>query len=425
MNSSVYRSFHSKSYFALLIIYRLTLDIAYITFVSKFYKYAGFDLNLVFSSYLLSWVLYLFSFLFVDSKLKKISDLFFHIAFLAIIAPLTSLYGLDDRDTYPVLVTIFSFLLIFSIAKINFKIDYSPILIKNGSQLAFFISLIFVMASLIWIIASGAISNLNLDLTRVYEFRGDNTEVLNIGFGGYLNSWVTKVFNLVLIIFFLRSKKFIMAAIFIGLQVLFFSVLSVKSILFYPLLILVIWYYLRYSNSAIILPLLLIAILLISLLLYFITNDLLIPSWFIRRVFYVPSNLTFIYFEFFSNNQNIYWSDSILSSFLTYPYSENIAKVIGSYMGTGSHANNGFISTGYAHAGIYGVIFYSVLLGFLLKFIDSLQYTNLNLWIGVSLTIIPFRSVLISSDFFTSMLTHGLIIAVIILMLIRKRGTQN
>jgi fructose-specific phosphotransferase system IIC component len=95
--------------------------------------------------------------------------------------------------------------------------------------------------------------------------------------------------------------------------------------------------------------------------------------------------------------------------------------MIGRFIGReGMGANNGYVSHGFAHAGYFGVIIYSIILGLLLKLIDDMTYNKLPLWFSISLSIAPLRTVLINSDLFTTMLTHGLFISLIIIFLSRS-----
>ena len=115
-----------------------------------------------------------------------------------------------------------------------------------------------------------------------------------------------------------------------------------------------------------------------------------------------------------------------MSPFLTYPYDISLTHVIGQYIGyEGMGANNGYVSSGFAHAGYFGVLFYSFILGLLLKLINDMTYDKLPLWFSISISIGPLRTVLINSDLFTSMLTHGLFISLIIIFLSRSYYEQN
>jgi hypothetical protein len=393
-------------------------------FVSKFYQYAGFKLTADFSAYPISWFLYLGCIFFTKSRITKVSDSFLLLAVLIVIAPLTSLYGLDERAIYPVAVTISSIAMIYVITNANHSKSFRYLFLVQGRVIAVTASIVSVLALLVWVFVSGVTSNINLDFTKVYEFRETNTDILNVGIAGYLNSWVTKVFNMFVIAFCLYKKQYILVSSFVLIQVLFFSVMAVKSVIFYPVMIIGIWYYFRKSNLSIIIPTLLLLVICAAILSYLWIDDIRPASWFIRRSFFVPAQLTFTYFEFFLDNPNVYWSNSIFSSFSEYPYTMSLSSVIGDFIGTGTNANNGYISSGYAHAGLFGVFIYSLILGVTLRILDGLCSSGIPLWMGIALTIVPFRSLLTNSDLLVTMMTHGFLLTIILLALIRTKNEK-
>ena len=87
-------------------------------------------------------------------------------------------------------------------------------------------------------------------------------------------------------------------------------------------------------------------------------------------------------------------------------------------MGGGASANNGFVSSGYAQAGMFGVFLYTVIIGWLLKCIDFLSTkSRYPLWFSLILVVNPLKTLMLSSDLFTTLLTHGLLISIMLLML--------
>ena len=102
-------------FYILVVVFRPVLDYVYINFVSPIYTqdFLSLAFNFSIERYVLSLLLY-FSTVFVTRPyLKKPSDYFFLLYCLMIIAPLTSIWGLDTERSYePVLMTVLSFFLI-------------------------------------------------------------------------------------------------------------------------------------------------------------------------------------------------------------------------------------------------------------------------------------------------------------------------
>jgi len=142
-------------------------------------------------------------------------------------------------------------------------------------------------------------------------------------------------------------------------------------------------------------------------------------SMFARRVFFVPAKLTFDYFHFFQNNPVVLWSNSVLSWIFDYQYPDRVTKMIGYENDSEASANNGYISSGFSHAGVLGILIYSYIIAFLLKNIDYFSKFGIPLWFILCMIVTPMRSFLISSDLLTGLLTHGFLIAFVLLLISR------
>ena len=155
----------------------------------------------------------------------------------------------------------------------------------------------------------------------------------------------------------------------------------------------------------------------VFLLLYFyIFQELLLPSILIRRVFFVPANLNYVYFEYFSIHDHIYWSNSILKYAIDYAYDVSPVFVIGEYLGDSTlAANTGVFGSGFMHLGIYGIILYMLLITFLINLIQ--QFNKLPIWLINAILLMPLLTIFISADLPTALLTHGMLIGLGLLYL--------
>lgn len=408
-----------------LSVFRVCLDLSYIYFINPFYSYAGYDFNFNLKTYILSWFIYLVFCVLISPDLNKPSDFFFITAATGLMAPLTSLYGLSERDIVPVVVTSSSLILILFMVNVKQVLPFVRVSFKNGKEKLNYLSWFMLFFLIFWYFATGAVKYFNLDFKKVYEFRSLSAEVANVGVMAYINSWTYKIFSIYAISFALLKRKFYLIPILLAIQTFYFGVNAHKSVFFTPFLVIGVWFYLQKFKTLLVMPLVLTFLLSFSFILFLVTDDLMLPSMFIRRLFFVPAELTFQYFEFFNNNPHIYWSNSFLKYFLEYPYSLDLPKLIGAYMGTGAAANNGFISSGFAHFGNTGVAIYSVIFAFILRVLNYCVKLGLPKWLVVILTIIPIRSALISSDLNTTLLTHGLFISLVLLLLSIEKHEPN
>lgn len=408
-------------FYMALLGFRAVLDWSYYSVISTVFVSEGFTKQLELWHYLVSWLVYLAGFGYLTDKISKVSHYFFAMAALSVVAPLTCLYGLDaGKPLLPVLTTVGALYLIYFTSRLSvFSVRRLP-LIAGGRVLANTISLAFVLFLTVWFALSGA--QPNLDLAEVYQYREANSELTGGGILAYTNNWTYQVFSIYLISFALYYKRYLVVVLLLLAQVYFFSIAAHKSILFIPFLVFGAWIYFRYSNSLVLLPMAYIAVLIATLLSFYLFDDVVLSSLFSRRVFFVPANLCFVYFDFFSHHSQVYWSNSVLSSFLAYPYGDlGIPYVVGEYLGRpGLGANNGFVSSGFAHAGMFGVFLYAAIIGLALRLINDMTSESMPVWIAVAISVVPLRNVLVSSDLFTVMLTHGFGMTIILIYLSRS-----
>lgn len=413
-------------FFFALIVFRLVMDLSYGLIVSDVFLYDGFSYQVEIGQYLLSWIVYFVGFGLVSDRILKVGHYFFAMALLSLVCPLTSIYGMDaERPLLPVVVTIVALYVIYFISRLSvFSLRGLPV-VAGGNALAIGLSLVFVVFLVGWFLVSGA--RPNLDFAEVYRFREENTGLISGGFLAYTNNWTFQVFSIYLISYALYYKRYFYVLVLALVQLYFFSIASHKSILFLPLLVFGSWMYFRYSNSLLVLPVAFCVIILSTILSFYLFDDLWMSSLLSRRVFFVPANLCFVYFDFFSHNTQVYWSNSVLSALSEYPYGDlGVPYVIGDYLGrAGMGANNGFVSSGFAHAGLFGVFLYAVLIGLIVRLINDMTFESMPIWVAVAISVVPFRNILLSSDLFTVMLTHGFGVALLLIYLSRESRAQK
>ncbi|MBC61317.1 MAG: hypothetical protein CMP11_02590 [Zetaproteobacteria bacterium] len=310
-----------------LILFRGLLELSYTLFVVKEYQYAGFFLNFSIEQYILSWFLYFISFVFAKASIKKVSDFFLIMNICAIIAPITILYGYNfDYPFLPVLSTILFFLIIYLILKIKIPIKSQFYQIKQGKKIVVFLSSFFV----ILLISRAAISNvqINFDFKKVYDLRAINRKILSSGVFAYLTTWTYKIFNPILIILSLLRKKYFLSSLFIIIQIYFFAITTHKTVLVFPLIPFFLYFFLSKTKKVYSLIMLSNVAFCCTLFSYFVLDDVWLSSLFSRRAFFVPAQLTFAYFDFFSKHPKVYWSNSVLKYFLEYSYNISLTCFI-------------------------------------------------------------------------------------------------
>jgi hypothetical protein len=399
------------------VTFRLILEGGYRAFVHPVFEYAGFGLDVDWTKYLESWAIFTILLLVFPKRLRRASDFLMAYLLFSFLTPLLIFFAFNDSPREHLYVVLLGVILvaIFRVGE-----PFHLPLLKGGRIAAYLLLILGAGFVTFWMFYSGGLSYFNLDFSRVYEFRRDVGSVIDRGVMAYFNTWSTKVFGPVLLSLALWKKKYIAAALVLGLHLIWFGVSSHKAVAFYPFLVIFLWMWFRNSRALAILPVGMSLVVVAAYVFFTVFSEIFVGSLLVRRVFFVPSSLTFAYYDFFSVNQFVYWSNSMTSFFIDYPYDLSPSELIGRYRGTGSGANNSFLATGYMHAGIAGIVIYGILVGLLFRFIDSLAHNGVPAWVAVASIIVPSQSLLASADLPTAILTHGIGMAVVILFLLRS-----
>lgn len=406
------------------IFFRIQLEISYTHFLSPIFSYAGFIVIENTVKYIESWALFIFTILLLPRRGKKPSDYLVLLAFFGFIAPLLTYYGEADQNRATVYIVLFQYYLI-TVFRFNRNIIV-PI-IGNKIILVKYISIIGLCIATSWMLYRIGLSNFSFNIETEYESREVVNDLVYTGFMGYIVSWATTVCSAFLLILSLSKRKFFICLLIVLLHIFWFGITTHKAIALYPLQVICIYIILRSTNLSAVIPIALSSVVLISQIVFQLSGNYLLSTLFVRRVLFVPSHLTFTYFEFFNNNPYVYWSNSFLSWLYDYPYGVSTALLIGNYLNDSTlWANNSFFSTGFMHAGIAGVILYGVASGLILSILDSFFRKGIPIWMVVTATIVPFFTLFTSADLTTTLLSSGLGFAILLLSLCgSKKYSKN
>ncbi len=401
----------------------ISLNLSYYFVISPLYAYSGFTFNPDIHKLIESLFITIFIAWILPWKIRKPSDFMINILFTMPVLPTLSLYWLRGENRLYTYMLIISFMVVRVVVKMTPEIKL--LRIKRGIKVGWIVSLIFTITILGYLIYRGGLRYFNLNLLKVYDFRRKVGAVINVGIFGYLNTWVFKLFNPVLISWSLYKRRYTLFVFFTCLQVVFFGISSHKSVLFYPLLIIALFVLLQKYQTMNVFFLTLFGAIGLTVILAIVFKQVVPASLLIRRVFFVPARLNYAYYDFFSQEGFVYMSNSVLSSFINYPFAYPPPQMISVYLQGHPYTwmNNGFLATSYMHFGFCGMIAYSFIVGLLLGIVDSLSKNRLPLWFSTSLVIVPFFSLFTSADLTTALLTHSLGPSLIILWLFSSRST--
>ena len=346
------------------------------------------------------------------------SKFFLHLGLSTLIMPTLVMYVISDLPTNFALLTTSAFI----ITAFGTNIIHVPIL-KTININSYKITNFLILLSIIFIVSVfsfGGARFINFDLTLVYDFREDAQHNLP-GIYGYLSPIIGKVIIPFAIIFSLTLRRWPSFLIAIGCAILLFSLTSHKAPLFYPLVIVTIYFVLKSSsaiNYFLIILILLTVFSTIDFLSYQDSGNFpwLFDLYFRRSIFDSPL-LNWYYYDFFSDHEKYFWSESKFTlGLLENPYKVESSNLIGIYYfnNDAQFANTGWIGSGFANAGTIGVYIYSIIISLIFSILDTYAKKHSPQLI-IALFTIPVLTMLRATDLPAMLLTHGLLVSLLII----------
>lgn len=408
------------------LLLRAALDFTYVNYVDKFFHeslsagvFAYTEIGTL--RLLESYVIVLILSIWLAASLyrrPRPSGIALVMYFVVVTVPLLSLYGLADASASFVYAAAGSFAVLIAVTGVLPRVKVPRP--SHGLVYLVMITVAGICAYVYgWLVLTGGLGRLSFDLLSVYQVRAEAVQ----RFGplmGYFVPWQAYVLNMVLFCWALARKKWWLVAAAVAVQLLLFGMVGVKAYLLAPVLASGIYLLWSRRNMLFYIFGAAFTLVLASYILFLVTGNHLAPSLFIRRLFFVPAANHLIYFDFFSQPEHpfVMLSNSILAPFIRYPYDMPMVRVIAwAYWGRDFSPNVGYLGDAFAHFGFMGMFLFSIILGLFLRVVDSVGSrlpTNL-----VAAVIATPAMALTNSALFTSLLTHGLIPAVVLLWLLR------
>ncbi|TCI81235.1 oligosaccharide repeat unit polymerase [Exiguobacterium sp. IPCH1] len=400
--------------FLYLFLYKFIIELIYYYVISVKYSYSGLTLNIDLSSFWISNLLLILIILFSPRQKNRGSTYLYIIFEIFLVIPTLSYYWLNSQNTTYVSYVAISSIVISLILRVNFsglKIkDKTSHIILNS------IFLFYVFSTVYLIVLRGGIDSRAFDFDTIYSLRVEN----NIdGLSSYLMNWTTKAFFPFFFTYYLYKKKYIMLLPIAFLQILMYLSFGNKAFLLSigVLILFVVAVKGNYIRNIVI------SMCLLHVLAYLLDRFLMFDA--LRtavsyRLVFIPAQIQFQYYDFFSLRDKLYFADGIIGKILLVdsPFSESIGFVIGkyfSYNGLGSNSNTGMLADAYANGGFIAMLVIATVFGLLLNIIDN-STKELPIYVVVgSLSYIMF--VLNDTALLTTILTGGLGIVIILLIL--------
>ena len=421
---------NKAEYYILIVIYRLLLDFAYSKIIYPIYAYAGFEYNRNPVLYVFSWLLLLISAKPVLSayrnKENKISFEILFLLYLMSLVPFSSMMAFGAQKGNFVIANIiyWAFLFFFILHRsllVGHKAEgFSVGIRKLGDTQLIAIALVL---GLITIYVSGKYAHfrMNFNLLGVYELRSEagNNNLPTVF--QYLFGW-GRTIGSILIAYFIRKKKYGWAVFCVLFELLSFGYDGSKSTFFLLILAVGINFLPRMGMEKINKWVLRGFVILVCCcnLIYIIMGNYIPASIIVRRVLYLPVEIARNYFDFFTTHQPDYLKQSFLRYFGAHSNYEPLSLMIGRiyYDAPTMGANNGLISDAVANFGYLGILIYPMVISAVFKWLDR---SAKGLDPRIYVTVAVYVSLVMTNSFFTTiLLTHGLLVAIIVLSMMKR-----
>jgi len=410
----------------LLLVFKALLEIVYVLFVSRVYAYAGFVIQLSAPKLVESYIFVVFIYFFLPLGERRISAVGTKLLLISMVVPTLSLYALKNESREFCYLFVGGFLSTLLTIRLLAVVQISKI--KKSAALLF-LGLAGISALVYGVLLKRnglpSLRALNLG-SAVYEIR--RISDWGPGIMGYLVKWQGKVINCFLIGLTWYKRRYFSLLAVLGLQLLLFLITAHKSFLLAPLFVIALMYAMQKKRPFRLILWGGILGIVFSFALYAFGLSNMPASLFIRRTFFVPAQISFQYYDYFSKNELTYLSQSHLRILLSTknPYEDwdSIANMMGAIYANNpnTHMNTGYLAESYMNFGLPGVFIFSVILGMFFLIADSVARKS-HLSIAMAAMAMPIIG-LVNGALFTNFLTGGFGLGLFILYLYTKHEAR-
>lgn len=359
-----------------LVVYRLVLDLTYQYGVSVRYAYLGSTYAFDVSWIVQSWIVMILAYFAVGKK-RDLASLIMSLLYIIILVPACSFYATSDhaKNAYSfvslcIAAGCFSLTCLF----VRFM---PPIVLPQvkgkGKLLNFVLPAVMIATIAALFVECGGIHLSAVDIFNVYGIR----ETLSIsGVLGYFHVWCYRVIGPYLMIKAFFNRKYGLLAFWVLVQFCIYLITPFKEIIFIPIMMLICFWLCRKDSFARSFCWLLTALCVLALSMSVGLDDYRLLSLMPDRILNGPAQIMFEFFDFFSQEEFVYYSDSSLAFLfgMQYPYGDqSVGAVIAmEYMGVVSNSNTGYLSAAFANGGYIAMVAESLVLGVVVQVLGGL-----------------------------------------------------
>lgn len=417
----------------IIVLFRFFLEFVYIYFVHAHYAYYHFGLDYNLTYWLISYI-FLFCVIWKVPGLLRtasLADIVLALLILMYFVPYTVLFAYSRHDLGYALFVLGYFLLMILFNQ-YIKINHVVIkgIHKGIGDTKYFVIIIVVMG-LIRVAASGIYTGfrISFDFSEYYELRAEAREYALPEVIRYLLGWSTTGLTVGLVYSIIRKRKLL--SVFIAIcTVLAFSFNGKKSILFSLIIAVLIglFYDEKYIRK---IPAAFTALTGAGLLESLVLGERsFICKYFLRRILFIPPNISILHYDYFSTHEYDYLRTSVMRRFgFQSPYASygKIPRLIGSvYFGKRAmafNANTGLCGDAFANFGYLSILFAPFVIILTFKLIEKCaRFSDREVQVMVSIYV---AYAFINGSYFTLLFTNGMLFLMILLLFLNNRKSEQ
>lgn len=412
-----------KGLFISATIYKIILEISYINFASPRYSYMGLVYEPNVLNIIISYLMFYILLIFIPKDQNRPSNQLIQLLFLTSMVPFLSIFWLANKSLKYTLYMFLCYLLMFICLHI-IKPGKIPLLKKRTNIAPKITNLIFVLSIIILtlrIIKFGGVDTRSFNFNNIYELR---SEIQYYGIWGYLVSWLGKLLIPLCIIMYMMKRKKLLFLLSCILQVLLYLSTGSKTILFAILLLIAVNYILEKGFWDRGVSIFYASLIGVSIIVYKLTNNIWLIAITVVRQLTFPAIISFKYYDFFSVNKKLHFSEGLLGNVFNIdsPYNIRSAYIISGKVG--NHENTGFLSDAYSNGGLIAMIVMSIIFLVILLYVDSVSKNSCNRSMYTAL--MSYQVIILNdASLLTTIFTGGLSILLILMYIIASEEANE
>lgn len=412
----------------IFILFKLFLDFIFKYYIAEQRLYYGYVLNYSLGKTIIMWTalfLYIpFGLRWLYSEQYKGKVLFF----------LSALYYIPGLSTYQYIEIdkgmLFGWMIfwwsLFVFSKLP-SFTFDKLYIVTHTKILFYFIILSVSAVVIYYSWQYVGFRILITFTNEYVLRSEESQINMPLIIDYIYSSVPVMLTMALAVF-IFNKKYIVALLFVLLQILYFSIGGHKTVLIMTIIAIGLVFCGEIFGAVIRDFLILIAMLselFLEIVCVEFANTTFLLDNISRRVYFLPQILNSFYYNYTTKNGFDYFAHGIgrlfdISSSYNSPLSQIISKA---YFGTNGNSNNGMFSEAYSNLGFWGCIILPIVLlliiNFMGYFLKGKPYTIVTLFAFMCAYIWG------SGNISTGLLTNGLLFCAISLFIVHFEGEKR